>query len=150
MKSLNFTARFIDLAGEINSHMPEFVVDKIARTFNDRQKAVKGAKILILGVAYKANITDVRESPALDVIHLLRERGADVSYHDPFVPSVMIGRVRLKGKPWSTGLLRKADAVVITTAHQAFAPEEILLHSKLVIDTRNLMRAHSALHLVRL
>jgi len=150
MKSLNFTARFIDLAGEINSHMPEFVVDKIARTFNARQKSVKGAKILILGVAYKANITDVRESPALDVIHLLRERGADVSYHDPFVPSVQIGHLRLKGKLWSRGLLKKADAVIITTAHQTFNPDEILRYSKLVIDTRNLMRGKTAPHLVRL
>jgi len=150
MKSLNFTARFIDLAGEINSHMPEFVVDKIARTFNEREKSLKGAKILILGVAYKANITDVRESPALDVIHLLRASGADVSYHDPFVPSVRIGHQQLKGKPWSIDLLRRADAVVITTAHQSFVPEEILRHAKLVIDTRNLMRGRTAPHLVRL
>jgi len=150
MKSLNFTARFIDLAGEVNSHMPEFVVEKISRTMNDRKKALKGSKILILGVAYKADITDVRESPALDVIHLLRERGVNVSYHDPFVPSVMIGHVRLKGKPWSTSLLRSADAVVITTAHQSFPPDEILRHAKLVIDTRNLMRGRTASHLVRL
>jgi UDP-N-acetyl-D-glucosamine dehydrogenase len=150
MKSLNFTARFIDLAGEINSHMPEFVVDKIARAFNERKKAIKGAKILILGVAYKANITDVRESPALDVIHLLRERGANVSFHDPFVPTVVVGRVRLKSKSWSTNLLRNADAVIITTSHQTFIPEEILRHSKLVIDTRNLMRGLTSPHLVRL
>jgi UDP-N-acetyl-D-glucosamine dehydrogenase len=150
MKSLNFAARFIDLAGEVNSHMPEFVVDKIARTFNVRKKALNGSRIVILGVAYKANVSDVRESPALDVIHLLKQRGADVAYHDPHVPSVMIGTYRMKGKPFSKALLRAADAVVVTTLHQTFDPEEILRHSKLVIDTRNLMRGRTASHLVRL
>ena len=150
MKSLNFTARFIDLAGEINSHMPEFVVEKILRAFNARKKALNGSRVVVLGVAYKANITDVRESPALDVIHLLREQGATVSYHDPHVPSVMIGAVRLTSKPYSASLLRSADAVVITTAHQSFVPEEILRHAKLIIDTRNLMRGKTASHLVRL
>ena len=101
MKSLNFAARFIELAGEVNSHMPEFVVEKIARAFNDHKKTLNGARIVVLGVAYKANVSDVRESPALDVIHLLREQGAQVSYHDPFVPSVLIGRTRLKSKPYS-------------------------------------------------
>jgi len=150
MKSLNFAARFIDLAGEVNSHMPEFVVEKIARALNARKKTVNGARVVVLGVAYKANVSDVRESPALDVIHLLRRQGADVSYHDPNVPSVMIGSARMNGKPYSSALLRQADAVVITTADQSFVPKNILRDSKLVIDTRNLMRGLTAAHLVRL
>jgi UDP-N-acetyl-D-glucosamine dehydrogenase len=150
MKSLNFAARFIDLAGEVNSHMPEFVVDKITRILNQRKKAVNGSRIVVLGIAYKPNVSDVRESPALDVIHLLREQGADVAYHDPHVPSVMIGRYRMTGKPYSRDLLRGADAVVVATAHQAFDAADILRHSKLVIDTRNIMHGQSAAHLVRL
>ncbi len=150
MKSLNFAARFIDLAGEVNSHMPEFVVMKIVRAMNARKQSVKGSKILLLGVAYKANVTDVRESPALDVIHLLREMGAEVSYHDPFVPSILVETHLLKSKPYSPSLLRQADAVVITTAHRQFKSEEILHHSKLVVDTRNMLRGLEAGHLVRL
>ena len=95
MKSLNFAARFIELAGEINSHMPDFVVAKIMRTLNQRKKSINGSKILILGVAYKANVSDMRESPALDVIHLLQQMGAHVTYHDPFVPSM-----RVEQHPW--------------------------------------------------
>jgi len=150
MKSLNFAARFIELAGEVNSHMPEFVVEKIVRALNVRKKSVNGSKILVMGVAYKANVSDMRESPALDVIHLLREQGADVSYHDPYIPSVVIGNHRLAGKAYSPKLLKGMDAVVITTAHSNFNPKEILDHSRLVIDTRNIMRGLSADHLVRL
>jgi len=150
MKSLNFSARFIELAGEINSHMPEFVLEKITRALNGEKKALNGSKVLLLGVAYKANVSDMRESPALDLLHLLQEQGAKVSYHDPHVPSVAIGALRLKSRPYSTGLVGKADAVVITTAHDAFKPAEILKHSRLLIDTRNLMRGLQARHLVRL
>lgn len=150
MKSLNFSARFIDLAGEINSHMPEFVVDKVLRALNDRKKSVNGSRILVLGVAYKADVSDVRESPALDVIHLLDQQGAQVEYHDPYVPSVRIGEKTFKSKPYSPALLKAADAVVITTNHAAFKPQAILSASRLVIDTRNLMQGLSARHLVRL
>lgn len=150
MKSLNFAARFIELAGEVNSHMPEFVLEKVVRALNARKKAVNGSKILIMGVAYKANVSDMRESPALDVIHLLSEQGADVVYHDPYIPSITLGNHRLTGKAYSSKLLRSMDAVVITTAHSAFNPNEILNNSKLVIDTRNIMRGLTADHLVRL
>jgi UDP-N-acetyl-D-glucosamine dehydrogenase len=150
MKSLNFSARFIELAGEVNSHMPEFVLEKVTRALNDRKKAVKGSKILVLGIAYKANVSDMRESPALDLLHLLNEQGGHVAYHDPYVPSVTIGDLHLKSKPYSAKQLKHYDAVVITTAHAIFKPQEILHHSKLVIDTRNMMRGLSANHLVRL
>lgn len=150
MKALNFSARFIELAGEVNSHMPEFVMEKITRALNDRRKSVKGATLLVLGVAYKANVSDMRESPALDLIHLLSQHGAEVSYHDPFVPSITIGPRTLRSVPYSSQRLRKADAVVVTTNHDAFDPKDILKNSRLVVDTRNIMRGLSADHLVRL
>jgi UDP-N-acetyl-D-glucosamine dehydrogenase len=150
MKSLNFSARFIELAGEVNSHMPDFVVQKIATALNQRKKALKDSRILLLGVAYKANVSDVRESPALDLLVLLREQGAKVIFHDPWVKKVEIGNQPLKGKPLSSALLRSVDAVVITTAHEAFDPRQILQHAALVIDTRNLTRGLNAPNLVRL
>ena len=150
MKSLNFSARFIELAGEINSHMPDFTVNKIMRALNQRQKSISGSKILVLGVAYKANVSDMRESPALDIIHLLQQMGANVSYHDPYVPSIIVGEHKLVGRPYSKDLLHHADAVVITTAHSAFAPKEILDNSKLIIDTRNMLRGLKSDNLVRL
>ncbi len=150
MKSLNFSARFIELAGEVNSHMPDYVLEKITKALNGRKKSINGSKILILGVAYKANVSDMRESPALDLMHLLLGHGANVSYHDPYVPSLMIGAKRLVGKPYSAALLRNADAVIVTTAHNTFDPKDILKNSRLLIDTRNLLRGMNARHLVRL
>jgi len=150
MKALNFSARFIELAGEVNSHMPEFVVEKITRALNARKKAVNGSRIVVLGVAYKADVSDVRESPALDVIHLLLEDGAHVEYHDPYVPSIRLPNHVLKSKAYSPALLRSADAVVIITNHSTFKPQPILSSGRLVIDTRNLMQGLSAKHLVRL
>jgi len=150
MKSLNFPARFIELAGEINSHMPDFVVTKVMKALNGRKKSIKGSKILVLGVAYKANVSDMRESPALDVIHLLLQMGSNVTYHDPYVPSIMIGSHRLNNQPYSPRLLNSADAVIITTPHSVFNPKDILKHSKLVIDSRNMLHGLNAAHLVRL
>ncbi len=150
MKSLNFSARFIELAGEINSHMPEFVVEKIARILNQRKRAVNGSKILVLGVAYKANVSDMRESPALDIIELLHKDGASVTYHDPWVPHLNLGHLKLTSKPLSKTLLKSADLVVITTAHSKFQPSEIVKHSRLVFDTRNLTRGLKASHIIRL
>lgn len=150
MKSLNFSARFIELAGEINTHMPEFVVQKITSALNQRRKSVKGSKILLLGVAYKANVSDTRESPALDVLHLLQEQGAQVAFHDPWVKTVTVGDKPLICKPYSPTVLHAVDAVVITTAHDTFNPRHILDHARLVIDTRNITRGLSSNHLVRL
>lgn len=150
MKSLNFSARFIELAGEINSHMPDFVVSKIMRVLNQREHSIKGSKILILGVAYKANVSDMRESPALDVIHLLQQMGANVSFHDPYVPWIIVDGKRMGSKPYSAKLLRDSDAVIITTAHDVFNSKEILDHAKLVIDTRHMLRGLNADHLIRL
>ncbi len=150
MKSLNFSARFIELAGEVNSHMPDFVLQKIVLALNHRKKSINGAKILLLGVAYKANVSDTRESPALDLYHLLTEQGAHVSYSDPWVKSVNLAGKRIMGKSYSPALLHSMDAVVLITAHKTFDPKEILKHSRLLIDTRNLTRGLTASHLVRL
>jgi UDP-N-acetyl-D-glucosamine dehydrogenase len=150
MKSLNFSARFIELAGEVNSHMPDFVLQKITLALNRLKKPMNGAKILLLGMAYKANVSDVRESPALDLFHLLDQQGADVSFHDPWVKTARIEGHPITGKPYSAALLRSMDAVVVTTAHRAFDAKDILKHSKLLIDTRNITRGLSAKNLVRL
>ncbi|MFB0527095.1 MAG: nucleotide sugar dehydrogenase [bacterium] len=133
LKALNFYARFIELAGEINIKMPEFLVSKIDAALNEREKSIKGSKILILGVAYKSNVSDARESPALDVIRLLKERGGKVVYNDPYVPQVE----GLRSIPVTESALRNADCVVITTAHRNYDYEQIVAKARLIIDSRN-------------
>lgn len=137
MRTLNYKTRFIDLASEINSHMPEWVVQKVADALNEARKAVRGSRVLVLGVAYKRDIDDVRESPALDVIRLLEERGAHVEYHDPFVSEFREeGHVR-KGVELSDEMLRWADAVVIITDHKQVNYQRVVDHATLLVDTRN-------------
>lgn len=137
MRTLNYKTRFIDLASEINSQMPDYVVEKVARALNDESKPVKGSRVLVLGVAYKRDIDDVRESPALDIMRLLEERGAVVSYHDPYVPEVREdGHVR-HGVALTDGTLQQADACVVVTDHAAIDWERVVSHASLVVDTRN-------------
>ncbi|MBL0891049.1 MAG: nucleotide sugar dehydrogenase [Gemmatimonadaceae bacterium] len=137
MRTLNYKTRFIDLASEINSHMPEWVVQKVADALNEARKAVRGSRVLVLGVAYKRDIDDVRESPALDVIRLLEERGAHVEFHDPFVTEFREdGHVR-KGVELSDEMLRWADAVVIVTDHKNVDYQRVVDHATLLVDTRN-------------
>ncbi len=137
MRTLNYKTRFIDLASEINSHMPEWVVQKVADALNEARKAVRGSRLLVLGVAYKRDIDDVRESPALDVIRLLEERGAHVEFHDPFVHEFREdGHVR-KGVELSDEMLRWADAVVVITDHKVVDYQRVVDHATLVVDTRN-------------
>ncbi len=137
LKTLNYTARFIELAAEVNSHMPEYVVSKVAAALNEREKSVKGSKILIIGVAYKPNVSDVRESPALDVIHLLRERGAEVSYHDPYVPALSTNSEKVLNVPLTSQVIVRNDCVVILTDHSKLDWNLIATHGELIIDTRN-------------
>ena len=138
LKALNYTARFIELASEINTSMPVYVTNKVALALNEDAKAVRGAQILVLGVAYKRDIDDVRESPALDVIQLLEERGATVEYHDPYVPSIRLEKGRMaESVDLTEARLRDADCVVIVTDHTAFDYGWITATSKLVVDTRN-------------
>jgi UDP-N-acetyl-D-glucosamine dehydrogenase len=137
LRSLNYRARFIELAGEVNSEMPHYVVRKVTEALNDRERSVRGSRILLMGVAYKSNVGDTRESPALDILRLLEDRGATVVYTDPHVPSL-----RFEGKEYASvecteEELRKADCVVVTCSHRAFDFQLVASHAKLVVDARN-------------
>jgi UDP-N-acetyl-D-glucosamine dehydrogenase len=141
MKTLNYTARFIELASEINSNMPRYVVTRIQDALNRFKKPLNGSKILILGVSYKPNINDMRESPALDIIHLLREKGAIVAYNDPYVPEIEIEGVQMFSEKELSTFLEKADLVAIITNHEKFDYKLILEKSQLIFDTRNAMKS---------
>lgn len=151
LKTLNYNARFIELASEINTSMPFYVIDKITEALNDRERAVRGSRILVLGVAYKANVDDVRESPALDIISLLRQRGADVAYCDPHVPQIQLeSDVRLHSKDLSAQLLQDAHCVVIITDHSVFKWEEIAKRSGVIVDTRHVYRDQAGGNIISL
>jgi UDP-N-acetyl-D-glucosamine dehydrogenase len=142
MKTLNYSARFIELASEINTFMPRFTVDKIQDALNMRKKPLNGSNVLILGVAYKADIEDMRESPALDIIHLLDEKGSVVSYHDPYVPTIMHEGIILKSVDDLSLAVKNADCVAIITNHSNYDYKMILDEAKLIVDTRNALRTH--------
>jgi UDP-N-acetyl-D-glucosamine dehydrogenase len=137
MRTLNYRTRFIEVASEINAEMPEFVVAKVREALNRDGKAVNGSHILILGVAYKPDIDDVRESPALDIIRLLEADGATVDYHDPFVPKLREEGRSWEGKPLSDELLSSADVAVIVTNHSDVDYGRVLDLAPIVVDTRN-------------
>ena len=140
LKALNYTARFIELADSINSRMPEHVVSLVANALNDNGLALNGARVLVLGVAYKKDINDLRESPALDVIAELVARRAAVSYHDPWVPSVAVNGLNLETQPLTAEALHAADCVVIATDHSSFDWDLVSAHARLVVDTRNALK----------
>lgn len=148
-KQAGIEARFIDLAGYINGSMPHFVVDKIQNALNDRLKPVRGSHVHVMGVAYKRDIDDVRESPALDIIHLLRQRGAEVSYSDPFVPGIRLDHGDLTARN-PLEMVGIADCVVIVTDHAAFAYESVVREAKLIVDTRNALKKFKSDKIVRL
>jgi UDP-N-acetyl-D-glucosamine dehydrogenase len=137
MRTLNYKTRFIDLASEINTQMPAYVVEKVAHALNGARKAVNGSRVLVLGVAYKRDIKDVRESPALDVIRLLQDQGADVVFHDPHVSMIREDGHDLAGIALTAKELHDADAVVIVTDHRAVDYQFVVDHARLVIDSRN-------------
>ena len=140
-KEWDFRTRFIELAGEINSNMPYHVMDSVARALNQHKKALNGSKVLVLGVAYKKDIDDLRESPALTIIELLQKEGALVSYNDPYFPAVGRGRkydLQMKCSPLND--LGQYDCVLIVTDHSDYDYERIVRESKLVVDTRNATR----------
>jgi UDP-N-acetyl-D-glucosamine dehydrogenase len=141
LRSLNYTARFIDLASEINTGMPRYVVTKVQEALNEQQKAIKDSKILILGAAYKPDIDDVRESPALDVIGLLQQKGAEVSYHDPFIPELDHENINLKSVPDLISTVEEVDCVVIITDHTQYDYQEIYQKAKCIMDSRNALGA---------
>jgi UDP-N-acetyl-D-glucosamine dehydrogenase len=137
-KQFDFHTRFIELAGEVNTAMPYFVLDQIAHGLNEHSKSIKGSKILVLGLAYKRDIDDLRESPSLPILELLREKGAKVFYNDPYFPTVGRGRhyaLNMTNTPLDD--LGSFDAVVIVTDHTTYDYKAIVEQSKLVIDTRN-------------
>lgn len=138
LKSLNYYARFIELAGEINSHMPEYVVERISEFMNKRfAKAINKSTIVVLGLAYKRDIKDIRESPALDVIKLLEDKGATVIYNDPHVDDFEWHGARVKSTKITASLLKRADLVVIVTDHSLYNYQWIVDNAKAVFDTRN-------------
>ncbi|MEA2031729.1 MAG: nucleotide sugar dehydrogenase [candidate division Zixibacteria bacterium] len=138
LKSLNYYARFIELAGDINSSMPEWVVQRIGSMLNERfAKALNKTHILVLGVAYKPDIKDVRESPALDIISLLEGNGSKVVYNDPHVPEVVLNNSKRKSTRLTAALLKKTDLTVILTHHSTYNYQWIVDHSQAVFDTRN-------------
>ena len=138
LKSLNYYARFIELAGDINSRMPEYVVERITAMLNKRfAKAINKSTILVLGVAYKRDIKDMRESPALDVISLLEDKGAKIHYNDPFVPSFNFNSSKHKSVKLTEGLLKRVDLVVIVTDHTQYDYDMIVENARAVFDTRN-------------
>src|SRR5918912_1798195 len=140
MLGLNYKTRFIDLASEINSSMPDFVVEKVAHALNDDRRAVNGSRVLVLGVAYKKDIDDMRESPALDVIRLLEQQGAEVRYHDPYVPKFREDGHERRGVPLTAEELERADVVVIVTDHAAIDYALVAERASVVVDSRNEMR----------
>jgi len=137
MRTLNYRTRFIELAGEINAEMPEYWVARAVDRLNEQSKAVRGSRMLVLGVAYKKNIDDIRESPALDVLRLLRRHGAIVEYHDPHVPKLKDDDLELKSVPLTPDVLSGADCVLIVTDHSDVDYVLVARHARLVVDTRN-------------
>ncbi|MGQ0702102.1 MAG: nucleotide sugar dehydrogenase [Gemmatimonadales bacterium] len=140
MRGLNYKTRFIDLAGEVNTEMPAFWVRKVADALNEVGKAVRRSQVLVLGVAYKKDIDDLRESPALDIIQLLEQHGASVRYHDPYVSEFEEDGRRYASVPLDAAALSRADCVVIVTDHSTIDYEEVRRHARLVVDTRNALR----------
>lgn len=140
LKTLDYTARFIELAAEINGSMPHYVVNKIAEALNEQRRSFNGATVLVLGVAYKGNVSDVRESPAIDIIQALLQRKSVVLYNDEYVPSLNLPERVLHSQPLSSGLLQAADCVVIVTDHSYYDVPWILAESRSIVDTRNMTR----------
>lgn len=140
LRTMEYTARFIELANEINTEMPRYWVQKVQDALNEVGKSVKNSRLLILGVAYKKNVSDMRESPALDIIHLLEQKGAVVEYHDPHVPSFSHEGMAMASVHDLPAALRMADCVVIATDHDAYSWTEIRNSAGLIVDTRRALR----------
>jgi len=141
MRTLNYRTRFIELAGEINAEMPEYWVEKVVAALNDHQRSVRGSTVLVVGVAYKRDIDDLRESPALDVIKLLERMGAVVRYHDPYIPELHEDSVALSSSPLTPEVVRSADCVVIVTDHSKLDYAMVAREAKALVDTRHVVAA---------
>jgi UDP-N-acetyl-D-glucosamine dehydrogenase len=150
LKTLDYTARFIELAAEINSSMPHYVVDKISEALNEQRRSFNGATVLVLGVAYKPNVGDVRESPALDIIQELLARKAVVLYNDEYIPSLTVRDRTLYSQPVSSGLLLAADCVVIVTNHSYYDIPWIIREARCIVDSRNMTQGYNDEKIFRL
>jgi len=136
-RQTGFEARFIELAGYVNAYMPIYVVSKITDALNEVSKSVKGSVILILGVAYKKDVDDIRESPALDIIEIIRKKGAEVLYSDPYVPWLRTDDYKLISQELCEELLKNIDCAVIVTNHTCFDYQWLMDYAPLIVDTRN-------------
>lgn len=150
LRLLAYKARFIELADEVNREMPRFVVEKVVESLNRERKSVRGSKILILGVAYKRDSDDIRESPALDIMNILHEKGGEILYHDPYIARISFNSEILCSVPLIPQLLSSSDVVVVLTDHSLLNVREIVNHSRLIIDARNLTRGIESEKIVRL
>jgi UDP-N-acetyl-D-glucosamine dehydrogenase len=150
MRTLNYRTRLIEVASEINAEMPEYVVGKVREALNEHRKPVMGMRILILGVSYKKDVGDVRESPAIDIMSLLEDQGADIRYHDPFVPEVRDKGTVRTGVELTDDELKRADCVVIVTDHSGLDYQRVVNTAMLVVDTRNTTAGMGGTHVVRL
>jgi UDP-N-acetyl-D-glucosamine dehydrogenase len=150
LKTLDYTARFIELAAEINSNMPHYVVNKISEALNEQRRSLNGATVLVLGVAYKPNVSDIRESPALDIIQSLQARKAVVLYNDDYVSSLTIGGQVLANQPLSSGLLQAADCVALITDHNYYDIPVIVHEARAIVDTRNMTKGFNDKKIFRL
>ncbi|GAC1466005.1 MAG: hypothetical protein PVSMB5_08370 [Ktedonobacteraceae bacterium] len=151
LKTLDYNARFIELAADINSSMPHYVVNKIADALNEQRRSLNGATVLVLGVAYKRNVSDVRESPALDIIQSLLGRKTVVLYNDDYVPTLSLhGGRTLHSQPLSSGLLQAADCVVLVTDHNYYDPAWIVREARSIVDTRNMTKGLNDTKIFRL
>jgi len=150
LKTLDYTARFIELAAEINGSMPFHVVNKICEALNEQRRSFNGATVLVLGVAYKPNVGDVRESPALDIIQELLARKTVVLYNDEYIPSLTVRNYTLHSQPVSSGLLQAADCVVIVTNHSYYDTPWIVGEARCIVDTRNMTQGYTDQKIFRL
>ena len=139
LRSLQYTARFIELASEVNTEMPRYWVQRVQDALNEQGLAVKGSRVLVLGVAYKKNVSDLRESPALDILHLLAEKGAQVEYHDPYVPAFTYDGLARTGVTDLDAALAAADCVVIATDHSDYDWALVRERARLIVDTRHVL-----------
>lgn len=149
-REFDYHTRLIEVAGEINTYMPEFVAERTMRILNSNGIVVKGAGVLLLGIAYKSDIDDFRESPAIKIIEILEKRGAKISYNDPYVPAFTYGSRRYESVELNAKVLDEADLVIIATAHSSYDYNFIHKHSRMVFDTRNAMKGISCRHNVEL
>ncbi len=150
LKTLDYTARFIELAAEVNSSMPHYVVNKVSEALNEQKLSFNGSTLLVLGVAYKRNVGDVRESPALDIIQELQLRKAVVLYNDEYVPSLTLPNHTLYSQSLSKELLQSVDCVVIITDHNYYDTTWIVQEARCIVDTRNMTQGHEDTKIVRL